>query len=129
MFKIVIATAALVMFSTSAFAEFKGLVCFGTEPFWDIDINVTQGTLKYKAPENLKGTVYKMAKPVSAIGMGELTVMVFKGSRSDVSATVLSDQIAGKCSDGMSENEYTFHVVYRKGSEVKYGCCEPKAQD
>ena len=129
MLKIVTATAALVLFSTSAFAEFKGLGCQGTEPFWSLDVNVEKSTMRYSAPENLKGTVYKMAKPASAIGMGDLMVMVFKGSKSDVSATVLSADIAGKCSDGMSEYEYSYHVVYRKGAQVLYGCCEPKAQD
>lgn len=130
MLKNAILSAAVVLSSASAFAEFKGLGCLGTEPFWSLDVDVVKSKMTYTSPDNLKGSAYKMSQPSQAVGLQENMVMVFKAAKKDVSATVISSDLAGKkCSDGMSENEYSFHVVYRNGANVVYGCCEPKAQD
>jgi uncharacterized membrane protein len=117
------------MVSAGAHAEIKGLVCTGTEPFFSVNIDVQSKKLTYSAPENVKGTIFSVTDPLQAQGLQKAKVMVFKDQRSDMTATVISDSIAGACSDGMSENQYAYHLVFTKGNSVKYGCCEPKAQD
>ena len=116
--------------SSASFAAIKGYVCTGTEPFFSLDINATSGKLHYTSPENEKGILYSVTSPLQARGIQEGNVVVFKGKKSDISATLLSSTIAGKtCSDGMSDNEYSYHLVYTTHQTVMYGCCEPKAQD
>jgi uncharacterized membrane protein len=110
-----------------AHADFKGFVCVGTEPFFSVDIDVNSGKLNYTAPEVLNGMDYKISKPMNAVGLNELTVVVFKGK--GVNATVLSNDVGARCTDGMSDNEYSYHLVLTRGDIVNYGCCELKAQD
>ena len=118
------------LFSTASFAAIKGYVCSGTEPFFSLDINATTGKMIYTSPENEKGASYSVTKPLQARGIAEGNVVVFKVKKSYVSAILLSSTVAGKtCSDGMSDNEYSYHLVYTNRQTVMYGCCEPKAQD
>jgi uncharacterized membrane protein len=120
---------ALLAGSANVHAEVKGLSCFGTEPFYTLDIDVAAKKLTYRNPATEQDEVHLVFPPLHADGLPETGVMVFKGRRTDVNVTVISDSLAGKCTDGMSEGEYAYHVVYTNGHVVKYGCCEPKAQD
>ena len=118
------------LLSSASFAAIKGYVCTGTEPFFSLNINATTGKMIYTSPENEKGSSYSVTNPLQARGVAEGNIVVFKGKKSDVSATLLSSTVAGKaCSDGMSDNEYSYHLVYTNRQTVMYGCCEPKAQD
>lgn len=119
---------ACLFLSFAAHAENKGLVCGGTEPFFSLNIDAVEGKLKYTSPENLTGTTYAVAGPLDAAGLPEGNAFVFQGE--GVSAALLSSSIAGAdCSDGMSDNKYAYHLIFTSGDGVKYGCCEPKAQD
>lgn len=127
MLKNVIAVALLLLLSNSAFAELKGLNCLGTEPFWGLEVDVVKNQLAFKTEADEKPQYKKIKKPLQAYGVGENMVMVFKSLKQDISATVISSNIAGKaCSDGMSDTDYPYHVVYRNADMVVYGCCEPK---
>ncbi len=128
MFTNLLVLVSTLLISTTAFAEFKGLVCLGTEPFWSLKIDALKGRMGFSAP-GAKAATYAVTKPLNAHGVQEMMVMVFKGLKSDVSATVISSSLAGKCTDGMSDAEYSYHVVYTNRKAVQYGCCELMAQD
>lgn len=117
------------LISIVSFAEVKGLACGGTEPFWSLDIDATNGKMHFSSPENMKGSTFAVTPPLKARGIQDTLIMVFKGIKSDVSATAISSAIAGKCNDGMSDTEYSYHVIYTNRKVVRYGCCDLKAQE
>jgi len=108
--------------SLGAQAESKTLNCIGTEPFFSVEINVEEAKMTYTDPVE-HGHAHSIVGPLQAAGVQDDVVMVFKCKSMDVSATLLSEKLAGKCSDRMSEAEHTYHLIYRDGQLVKYGCC------
>lgn len=122
--QILLAAALVLGFSQVASANVNDLFCVGTEPFFALDISVANGMMKETSPEDLKGTMYKIDGPINAQGLQDSVVMVFKGHYSDITLNVISEHVAGKCSDGMSDEEYSYHLVYVNGQNVKYGCCK-----
>lgn len=98
--------------------------CLGTEPFFNVDINTTTDRLRYRTPTNQTGTLYRITNPLQAAGIQTGNVFMFKGTRSDISATLMHRNIAGRsCSDGASDTVYTYHLVFNRGTAVRYGCC------
>lgn len=93
--KLQILTAlALVTISTSAWATTYR--CVGTEPFFNVEINPSKERLRYTTPTNLKGTNYAITKSLQAEGMQPGNVFMFKGTKSNVSATLTHSNIAGR---------------------------------
>lgn len=98
--------------------------CVGTEPFFNVDINTTTHRLRYRTPTNLSGTLYAITNPLQAEGIQTGNVFMLKGTRSNISATLMHRNIAGRaCSDGMSDTAYTYHLVFNRSFNVRYGCC------
>ncbi len=94
-------TAALLAFAQTANAEIKGYSCLGTEPFFSV--TVSGQNLTYEAPgEEFKA---KVSKRKDAMGVSEGYVSVYQNQKLNISVTVLE----GKCTDGMSDNEYSKH--------------------
>lgn len=123
--KILILAASALLASNAAHAsEAQNFVCGGTEPFYSLTISGSKGLMTYSGPENLKGTSYAIKAPIHAAGLVSGTVSVIQGKKSPVSATLISNVMAGNCSDGMSDHEYAYHLVYKNGDEVLYGCCD-----
>ena len=122
--QILLAAALVLGFSQEASANVNRLFCVGTEPFYAIDIHVSSGMMKLTTPEDLNGTTYEIEGPINAQGIQDNVVMVFKGRYSDITLNVISEHVAGKCHDGMSDEKYPYHLVYMHGDSVKYGCCK-----
>ncbi len=129
MIKKAVLVFALTALSTSAFAEIKQLSCVGTEPFWNVQIDVEKSEMTYVDPVVAKAITYKLEAPQQAHGMQDDNVIVYTSD--SLTTTVLSSNIAGStCTDGMSDENYEFHAVVRsKGGPfegVFYGCCYRK---
>lgn len=117
-----LATLALITISNSAWAS--NYRCVGTEPFFNIVIDPSSKKLRYSTPTNVDGTVYAITKSLQADGLQTGNVFMFKGTKSNVSATLTHSNIAGNaCSDGMSDTAYTYHLVFNRNLSVQYGCC------
>ncbi|MGE0528442.1 MAG: COG3650 family protein [Bdellovibrionales bacterium] len=119
---ITLSVATLAVFAVSAQAEIKGYRCFGTEPFYGLDINGANLTLEMLGEDPIS---YQVSGPTAPIGIQDGYVSVYRAPDKDAVVSIVS----GTCSDGMSDNEYGYHVVYVEGERVLYGCCEPLAQD
>lgn len=107
----------LALLSTaSAFAgEYK---CFGTEPFWSVDISISEkgitGDFDVFGLETKKIT---FNKEINAEGYNPNFIKVLVGD--DAQANI----IANKCNDGMSDTVYPYEIILRDGDAVLYGCC------
>ena len=102
-------------------------ICGGTEPFWSLTIDGKK--LTYKDPvldvDNKKGETFTTAGAEGAQGIGNNHAVVYRTTNNKVVVTMLSAQMAnGKCSDGMSEKEYGYHMFLIKGKNVYAGCCD-----
>lgn len=95
------------------------LTCFGTEPFWSLEIDPQAGETRYRTPESEDPGVAPLATawpglpwaPSAAVGLEEgLAVMQPR-----------------QCSDGMSDRRYGIAVdIFRNdsgGAERLSGCC------
>jgi len=104
--------------SFSAMAD-SGYKCFGTEPFWGMEL--TQNKLIFGLfPEDR--TVEDVLSKEIAQGTGEDYAFVV--TTKNATATV----IAGECSDGMSDKIYSHHVVYKNSTATLYGCCDKNSK-
>mgnify|MGYP001152550196 CR=1 FL=1 len=115
------ATAFVLGFAQAAFGAEKGFVCIGTEPFFAVVISLENGEMYVDAPEYTQTQTYRVEGPHEAQGLSDGVVTVFKGV--DATATLVSEVLAGKCNDGMSDNEHPYHLILLEGNTVKYGCC------
>jgi uncharacterized membrane protein len=95
------------------------LQCFGTEPFWSIDVGY------HRALANL---VFSESK-------AELSLADPETSRGFVSPWLLRGEGAAdfllidakKCSDGMSDTDYSYSLSAEVGGVLLKGCCEQGA--
>jgi heat shock protein HslJ len=112
-FTCVVATAAA---QGAAGAEPTPLVCFGTEPFWNVDLT-EPGRARYSRPEGAPSVFQGAERPTSVPGerhwrgrgrAGDLVVVITEGA----------------CSDGMSDATHpaTARVSLPDGTFLK-GCC------
>lgn len=105
-------------FAVSAMAE-SNYSCGGTEPFWGLTIKGNK--MSVSAPLGDEAVVEEITSRTSAAGTGEEYVFVAKTQ--NMSATI----VTGECSDGMSDEVFSHHIVYTTGSSddigVYYGCC------
>lgn len=114
--------ALFALFSTPALADVKGYACMGTEPFFSLKV---QGqNLKLETPDGLNSQM-AVTGPITPHGVPEGAVAVYKSKENDVVVSI----VYGKCTDGMSDKEYPYHLVYSKDEHALYGCCEQQAQD
>lgn len=107
---------ALTIALSSSAAMAANYSCGGTEPFWGL--KMVGNKFIFADPELERPTVSTIDSKRSAAGVGPEYVFVVKSGKA--TATV----VTGTCSDGMSDTEYTHHIVIDRGNErVLYGCC------
>ena len=87
---------------------------FGTEPFWNVNVEGT--TLTFTTPEDQAGKTFEGTR--RAVDGG-----VELAGNHDGKAFVLTVG-AGDCSDGMSDNRYTLVSTFRYGDVTYKGCGE-----
>lgn len=105
----------LAAFATNSFAA-SNWQCVGTEPFWGATILDTK--IVFASPELERPDSSSIVSRQTAAGVGPDFAFVIKTK--NLSATVVS----GACTDGMSDTEYTHHIVIDRGNtRVLYGCC------
>lgn len=104
----------ILTFSFSALAN-SNYKCFGTEPFWGMELVNNSLTLDLFDEEKITEEV--LSRDTAA---GLATEFAFIAKTNKSSATI----VTGECSDGMSDRIYSHHVVYTDGKVVLYGCCD-----
>lgn len=108
-------TLILTAFTTTSFAA-SNWKCVGTEPFWGATI--LDNKVVFASPELERPVSSSIVSLQTAAGVGPDFAFVVKTQ--NLTATVVS----GACTDGMSDNEYTHHIVIDRGNtRVLYGCC------
>ncbi|WP_425074380.1 COG3650 family protein [Sagittula sp. S175] len=102
-------------------ADAKGLRCFGTEPFWELDI--TPGdTARLRKPDSPLVDVFQVGALERAPAMVEKHVLRGVGAARELAVVVQPAQ----CSDGMSDRSYALDVtVIVTGAQgpTYAGCC------
>lgn len=102
-------------------ANAQHLDCFGTEPFWGLDVTSGQ-TARLTSPENMEGEAFSIGL------LGRLYAPAMKyavqgtGDAHDLSLMVMP----AYCDDGMSDREYALDAtVFLSGAESRAysGCC------
>lgn len=97
--------------------------CGGTEPFWSVGLTRPQAT--YSTPE-VEGED-KLAVEAVIVATGRMGAPVLYRLRSQKGAgfqAVVSPR--EWCSDGMSDYDYAFEVLFSDDSSLKQGCCTIK---
>lgn len=108
--------ALLALAFTLSSASASEYSCFGTEPFWGVNITPTE--MSFDDVETVK--TEKITSRESAAGVGDEFAFVVKSK--SYSATV----IMGECNDGMSDNIYSHHIMFEGADGYNrpvYGCC------
>lgn len=75
----------------------------GTEPFWGIEI--MKDSVRFTSPETEKNFTLSYGKPNRAM---DANVISYEAKSDSIHLKFTIQQ--GKCSDGMSDNEYNYHV-------------------
>lgn len=102
---------ALVIFSLSFNAS--ALTCYGTEPFFGLAIDSTSMIFGFYGVGELRE---KIISKTDAQGTKDFA---YKVRTNNMSASI----ITGDCNDGMSDRNYSFHLLLERGNDVFYGCC------
>lgn len=89
------------------------LKCNGTEPFWTL--SVAGNEVRLLTPDT-RDSISKIASRQYAVNSN--MAQVIKTSTSTLTLILGSD-----CRDGMTEENYTHHIVLQKAGKVFYGCC------
>ena len=97
--------------ATPSMAVFRA---FGTEPFWNI--NVEDATLTLTTPEDQQGIVMQGER--RSLPEGVEIIGTHDGKPFALKVT------AGACSDGMSDNQYQLVSTFRHGDIDYKGCGE-----
>jgi len=97
----------------------KQLNCSGTEPFWDITIS--EKGVRYGDVE--KQVIYFPAVSLN-VSSNEPEVWSIKAENKANEKSVVFFLQKDKCNDGMSDNEYKYHIFVRfHNDRVLSGCC------
>jgi uncharacterized membrane protein len=125
---LLIAAAILLGFNSSAAmagekSARKVNSCFGTEPFWELEI--TNKVVQFKdAGNNIVMTIPKVT-PATAEGTNEDYIAMYQGKTIDNPNKFMNVVIVGdaNCSDDMSEQRHPFFVLVLSGKKLYRGCC------
>jgi len=106
---------------TAAAQDMRAIrACFGTEPFWGLDIKNDE--LKFQRDGlvmELKGV-----KAGKAIGASESFIALYQGKVVGkdrfLNVIIMRDN---QCSDGMSDRSYPARVHVLSGNDLYIGCC------
>jgi uncharacterized membrane protein len=94
--------------------ELMNFRCMGTEPFWSIVIR--DGSIQFLTPDNPDGEQWKFTPPVVSAEKWVYTTMDAKNRNVTITIT------KGKCSDGMSETEFSYRSAVKLGTINLNGC-------
>lgn len=122
--KFIVLALATLSFSTSAFAQSAPAAtkCFGTEPFWSLDLSGnTIRFERYGEPGNM--TIPKTT-PNQAQGLSADYIALYQGRLLEDKSRFMNVIITREtCSDGMGEEEAPYSVFVLSGSTLFKGCC------
>ncbi len=105
----------------------RGFACSGTEPFYSLDIAGGKAVLKEAADEENQTKTYDVQGPIDAHGTASNNSFAFRSNDGKVVISIMSSRFVGaKCTDGMSDKEYRYHMMYVSDSGVLTGCCSIK---
>jgi uncharacterized membrane protein len=98
--------------------------CFGSEPFWDVEINTKVVQFK-DSGKNFVMTIPK-PQPSTAEGSSDEYIVVYQGKTIDhqnkfMNIIIVNDE---NCSDGMSEEKHPFSAFVLSGKTLYKGCCK-----
>jgi uncharacterized membrane protein len=112
----------LALLSLNAFAAAESqLTCFGTEPFWEINIsNNNQMRLLYPGETD---QIFTLIQKTSASGTSGDFAFQISGHNTRTELLKLNI-IKGNCNDGMSDIEYPYNVMVEHQNRLLYGCCK-----
>lgn len=110
--KTILATLLLTL-SLTAMAD-TNYSCFGTEPFWGIEVKGDSVTFN---PYDLVPATEKITSRENALGVTEGYALMI------TTATTTTAITTAECNDGMSDNVYTHTVLYKTPDALFYGCC------
>ena len=103
--------------SANSFAA-ASVTCGGNEPSWGV--TTSQDRLIYSEASGAKPLSLKILNTKQAQGFSPDVAFVIKTKYTGLTV------IAGDCSDGMSDINYTHHGVMNIDGKVLYGCCSLK---
>jgi uncharacterized membrane protein len=88
--------------------------CIGTEPFWSVEISAADNTATVQTPE-------KTEAPIALVAISETAdSATYTGKNLKISIK------KGKCSDGMSDNEYEYSAAVAFDIYKLQGCANKK---
>jgi uncharacterized membrane protein len=98
--------------------------CFGTEPFWDLEI--TSKVVQFKdSGNNIVMTIPKIT-PTTAAGTNEDYIAMYQGKTIENPNKYMNVIIVGtsSCSDDMSEEKHPFFALILSGKNLYRRCCD-----
>jgi heat shock protein HslJ len=118
-----LALVVLLGSSTVAWAEEQPLICFGTEPFWGLDLTEA-GTALFSTPDSSPIEYFGAASPLAPRAE---TVRRGRATAAD-GGELVAFLREGPCSDGMSDavHPYSVNVSLPDGRHLG-GCCRVPA--
>ncbi len=116
--------AGLIIFAAApSFAQEMTFKCFGTEPFWNAQIADGVVILAATGEKGEKLVITQRSFPA---GTSPTFGQVIKAKGTTGEESIFTIRYDPKCSDGMSETEYSQEVWFLKGTQLVVGCCNPK---
>ena len=97
--------------------------CFGTEPFWELEI--TSKVVQFKDAGNSIVMTITKVPPATAEGTNEDYIAMYQGKTIENNNRFMNVLIVGdaSCSDDMSEKKHPFFVLVLSGKKLFRGCC------
>ena len=106
--------STLVAQTTTSDEEF---IAFGNEPFWNVTIN--SAGIVYSTPD-INNRRYPYTAPIAAMGRPADVVRVYRLNGQPSGVLVIKK--VNSCSDGMSDNVYSYDATLILGDRVMEGC-------
>ncbi len=103
-------------------ANVASLSCYGTEPFWGLDIHPGQ-TARLSTPDGISGLTFHVGSMRRLYAPLMKHTILGTGAESDLSVVITQ----ANCNDGMSDREYVLDAtVFLSGAETRAysGCCQ-----
>jgi len=119
---------AMMLAGASAHAAAKTPVfyCSGTEPFWNLKVH-PKG-IKFETPYD-QSVRYLEAEPQGFANVGTDYTKIYHTRSADSTATIIIRNADGKCSDGMSDKDYGYEVMFMDSKlGDMLGCCDLKME-
>ncbi len=97
----------------------KGFKCVGTEPFWSLQIEKSGIVFHHMDEEPM---TYPYRPPQK-----QAKSQVYETFEGDSKLKIILTE--GKCSDGMSDDEYPYMVQVERDGQIYKGCAHPMVQN